>query len=110
MQKRAAAGAAAAAASKKKLKSNGKYSSDEEESDGSASDEIEEDDWEDADLLTRMQARGWSPTLKIYMEAQNFEDKLSYNVISDLPGSELPEGESMLPARPRTRTRTLSHD
>ena len=25
---------------------------------------------EDAELLTRMQARGWSPTLKIYMEAQ----------------------------------------
>ena len=46
---------------------------------------------EDADLLTRMQARGWSPTLKIYMEAQNYEDKLSYNIISDLPGSELPE-------------------
>eukprot|EP01044_Picomonas_judraskeda_P012306 COSAG03_NODE_1753_length_3569_cov_2.545821_3_plen_640_part_00 len=46
---------------------------------------------EDADLLTRMQARGWNPTLKIYMEAQNYEDKLSYNIVSDLPGAERPE-------------------
>ena len=38
---------------------------------------------EDAELLTRMQARGWSPTLKIYMEAQNFENKLSRNILSD---------------------------
>ena len=46
---------------------------------------------EDADLLTRMQGRGWSPTVKVYMEAQNFEDKLSYNIISDLPGATLPD-------------------
>ena len=46
---------------------------------------------EDTDLLTRMQARGQAPTVTLYMEAQNFEDKLSFNLIADLPGAEIPD-------------------
>jgi carboxypeptidase Q len=46
---------------------------------------------EDAELLQRMQARGSAPVVRVTMAAQNFPDKLSYNLLADLPGAEIPE-------------------
>ena len=46
---------------------------------------------EDADLLTRMVGRQWEPRVHLYMEAQNFPDSISHNLIADLPGQEIPD-------------------
>eukprot|EP01047_Picozoa_sp_COSAG01_P138977 COSAG01_NODE_69694_length_260_cov_1.583851_1_plen_86_part_11 len=46
---------------------------------------------EDTELLQRMQARGSAPIVRLTMAAQNFADRLSYNLIADLPGAEIPD-------------------
>lgn len=46
---------------------------------------------EDAGRLDRMCERGLKPVVKLYMEATNHEDVISYNVIGDIRGSEFPE-------------------
>jgi carboxypeptidase Q len=42
-------------------------------------------------VFTRLQNRGQAPTVTLVMEAQNFPDKLSYNLVADLPGNEIPD-------------------
>lgn len=37
------------------------------------------------------QARGVVPTVRLYMEAQNFPDVTSYNVVAELTGSQFPD-------------------
>ena len=46
---------------------------------------------EDAGRLYRMAERGLNPVVKLYMEATNHEDAISYNVIGDIRGRENPE-------------------
>ncbi len=46
---------------------------------------------EDAGRLHRMCQRGLKPVVKLYMEAQNHEDTISYNVVGDIRGSQWPE-------------------
>lgn len=46
---------------------------------------------EDTNFLQRMYDRGETIELEIYMEARNFPDTESRNVIAEIPGSEYPE-------------------
>jgi len=46
---------------------------------------------EDADRLFRMSRRGMKPVVKLYMEARNHDDGLSYNVVGEIRGREKPE-------------------
>ncbi len=45
---------------------------------------------EDAAMLDRMQKRGQNPVIKLYMEADTLPDAISYNLMGELPGRELP--------------------
>lgn len=45
---------------------------------------------EDAALLDRIQKRGQTPVVTLYMESDTLPDKLSYNVVGELVGSEIP--------------------
>lgn len=46
---------------------------------------------EDASMLHRMQERGQTPVVHLYMEAKTLPDTLSYNVMCEIKGSEKPE-------------------
>ena len=46
---------------------------------------------EEAGRLFRMCRRGETPVVKLYMEAENHPDAVSYNVIGDIRGTETPE-------------------
>lgn len=46
---------------------------------------------EDADLIERIINRGQSVVVKIYMEAENLDSVVSYNVMGELVGSEKPD-------------------
>jgi len=46
---------------------------------------------EDVAMLKRMQQRGQSPVVKLFMEAQTLPDAQSYNVMGEIKGSELPD-------------------
>ncbi len=46
---------------------------------------------EDVAMLKRMQKRGQSPVLKLYMEAKMLPDAQSYNVMGEIRGTELPD-------------------
>jgi carboxypeptidase Q len=46
---------------------------------------------EDAELLMRLQNRGITPRIKLYMEAQTLPDIMSYNVMGEVRGLEYPE-------------------
>lgn len=46
---------------------------------------------EDAELLMRLQNRGITPRIKLYMEAQTLPDIMSYNVMGEVKGSEFPD-------------------
>ncbi len=45
---------------------------------------------EDAMLLDRMQKRGITPVLNLYMEAETLPDAISHNLIGEIRGSEFP--------------------
>ncbi len=45
---------------------------------------------EDAELLERLQARGITPRIKLYMEAETLPDAISHNVMGEVQGRELP--------------------
>jgi carboxypeptidase Q len=42
-------------------------------------------------MLARMQARGVKPVVSMYMEAKNFPNVTSYNVVGELTGSKYPD-------------------
>lgn len=46
---------------------------------------------EDAELLHRLQDRGETPVVRLYMEAQTRPDTLSRNVVAEIRGRELPD-------------------
>jgi len=46
---------------------------------------------EDAALIERIQKRGQTPVITLYMESDTLPDKLSYNLIGELKGSEAPD-------------------
>lgn len=46
---------------------------------------------EDADMLQRLYDRGQKPKVKLYMEAHNLPDTISYNVMGELVGAEKPD-------------------
>lgn len=46
---------------------------------------------EDAEYFAREQARGTTPRVRIYMEAETLPDAMSRNVIAELRGTELPD-------------------
>ncbi|MBU8870946.1 MAG: M20/M25/M40 family metallo-hydrolase [Gemmatimonadales bacterium] len=46
---------------------------------------------EDAGRLFRLARRGLKPRVRLYMEAENHDDTISYNVIGDIRGREKPE-------------------
>jgi carboxypeptidase Q len=46
---------------------------------------------EDAEMMERMQARGWPLMISLYMEAQNFDPSPSRNTVAEVQGAEYPE-------------------
>ena len=46
---------------------------------------------EDAEMITRMQARGWPLKITLYMEAQNLAPAPSRNTVAEVKGTDYPE-------------------
>lgn len=46
---------------------------------------------EDAELLYRIQSRGITPKIRLYMEAETLQDAISHNVMGEVRGKEFPD-------------------
>jgi hypothetical protein len=46
---------------------------------------------EDAAMLARMQDRGVTPRIRVYMEAHTLPNVTSYNVVAEITGSKYPD-------------------